>query len=74
MVTGILGSQSQGTCWTITHTLTQYRQFRDTNQPTRHVIGWWEETRVTGGNPESMRRSYKLQKPNLNPRGMKQMC
>ncbi|KAK3550319.1 hypothetical protein QTP86_024317 [Hemibagrus guttatus] len=34
-----------------THTITQYRQFRDANQPTMHVFGLGEETGVPGGNP-----------------------
>ncbi|KAK3539864.1 hypothetical protein QTP70_014896 [Hemibagrus guttatus] len=45
---------------THSHSLTQYGQFRDANQPTTHVFGLGEETRVPGGNPRGTGRTCKL--------------
>ncbi|KAK3508268.1 hypothetical protein QTP70_018018 [Hemibagrus guttatus] len=39
---------------------THYGQFRDANQPTMHVFGLGEETGVSGGNPQGMRRTCKF--------------
>ncbi|KAK3526462.1 hypothetical protein QTP70_027725, partial [Hemibagrus guttatus] len=39
---------------------THYGQFRDANQPTMHVFGLREETRVPGGNPRGTGRTCKL--------------
>ncbi|KAK3551350.1 hypothetical protein QTP70_015025 [Hemibagrus guttatus] len=45
---------------THSHSLTQYRQFRDANQPTMHVFGLGEETGVPRGNPRGTVRTCKL--------------
>ncbi|KAK3573870.1 hypothetical protein QTP86_032962 [Hemibagrus guttatus] len=45
---------------TLSHSLTHYRQFRDTNQPTVHIFGPGEETGVPGENPRGTGRTCKL--------------
>ncbi|KAK3571616.1 hypothetical protein QTP86_015351, partial [Hemibagrus guttatus] len=45
---------------TLSHAITHYGQFRDANQPTLHVFGPGEETRVPRGNPRGTGRTCKL--------------
>ncbi|KAK3519313.1 hypothetical protein QTP70_024511, partial [Hemibagrus guttatus] len=59
-VTGIKAGYTLDRVPTHRRAYTHNRQFRDANQPTRHVFGLGEETGVPGGNPRGTGRTCKF--------------